>query len=71
MEKNYIISKMGLRDGLSIDFVNERFSIDFLKKYEKTLEKYYEDGIIERKGNRIRFTDYGIYQSNKFFVDIV
>lgn len=71
MEKNYIISKMGLRDGVNIDFVNRRFSIDFLKKYEKTLKKYYEDGVIERKGNRIRFTDSGIYQSNRFFVDIV
>lgn len=71
MEKNYIISRMGLREGLDIEFINKKFDIDFLSKYKSQLDKYCEDGLITKTENYIKFTDEGMYQSNKFFVDII
>ena len=71
MEKNYIISRMGLREGLNIDYVNKKYGINFLEKYKDQIAKYLREDIIEQDGKYIKFTDNGIYKSNRFFVDII
>lgn len=69
IEKNYIISRMGLKEGIDINEINKRFNIDFLNKYKNQIEKNKE--ILEIKNNKIRFTENGMYYSNEFYLDII
>lgn len=70
-EKNYIISKMGMIEGIRIKEINKKFGIDFLKKYKYVLDKYMDENIIEIKGDIVKFTKDGIYYSNRFYMDII
>lgn len=70
-EKNYIISKMGMIEGINIEYVNERFGIDFLDKYNTAIEKNVKDNIVQIKDGRLIFTEKGMYLSNKFYLEII
>lgn len=70
-EKNYIISKIGMNDGISIKEINKKFGIDFLKKYKIILDKFTNENIIEIKDDIVKFTNKGMYYSNKFYKEIL
>lgn len=70
-EKNYIISKMGMNEGINLDYVNKKFNINFLEKYNNIVQKYIDEGIVEIIDGRLRFTSKGIYLANRFYVEII
>lgn len=70
-EKNYIISKMGMIEGVSIQEFNKKFGIDFLTKYKSELDKFIKENVIEIKGDRVKFTKKGVYYSNRFYMEII
>lgn len=70
-EKNYIISKMGMMEGIDIDYVNKRFKIDLLKKYKTAIEENLKANIIELEDGRLKFTEKAMYLSNKFYTEII
>lgn len=70
-EKNYIISRMGMMEGIIIKEINKKFGIDFLKKYKTKLDKFINENIIEIKGDVVKFTKEGLYYSNRFYIEII
>lgn len=71
LEKNYIISRMGLDEGIDIETINSKFKINFLEKYKKEIRKNIDIDILEIKDNHVKFTNHGKYYSNEFYMDII
>lgn len=70
-EQEYIILSMRLLQGFDIDFINQRFGIDFLNKYQEAVEKHLQTGLIQIKDNRLQFTQRGLDIDNQFYPDII
>lgn len=70
-EQEYIILSMRLLQGFDIDFINQRFGIDFLNKYQEAVEKHLQTGLIQIKDNRLQFTQRGLDIGNQFYLDII
>jgi len=63
-----IILGLRLNRGLSISNINEKYNINFIKKYRKILNKLNGHALIRISGDRIYLTDKGRDLSNTVFV---
>lgn len=71
LEKEYIIVKMRLLEGLKFHEVNQRFGIDFEEKYAEVIKKHLKLGTIEGREGGIAFSRYGLDVGNQFNLDII
>lgn len=69
-EKEYIIFKLRESAGIDLSKFKKRYGVDFLKKYDKQINKFRDDGFFEID-SAIRFTKKGMSLSNEFFVEII
>ena len=70
-EQEYIILNMRLIEGLSIEEVNRKFGIDFLKKYDYAVQKHLKTGLLQLQDGRLKFTQLGLDVGNQFYLDII
>lgn len=70
-EKEYIMLNLRLLKGFNIKEINQKFNIDFMKKYQKAIEKHLAAGVIEITDDRLVFTDFGLDVGNQFYLDIL
>ncbi|MBR6099486.1 radical SAM family heme chaperone HemW [bacterium] len=64
---------LGLRrmDGINSSLINEKYNIDFKKKYKNILDKYTASGHITKTENGYKFTVNGILVSNYILADFL
>ena len=64
---------LGLRlmQGINVKNINEKFEIDFEKKYAKILEKYLADGFLVRQNGIYAFSKKGVLVSNCILADFI
>lgn len=70
-EHEYIMLNMRLIKGFSIEDINQKFGIDFLKKYQYAIDKHTKNGVIRISDGRVFFTDFGLDVGNQFYLDIL
>ena len=70
-EQEYIILSMRLIEGVSIEEVNRKFGIDFLKKYDYAVQKHLKTGLLQLQDGRLKFTQLGLDVGNQFYLDII
>ncbi len=63
---------MGLRKtrGISLKEFKERYNLDMFELFPN-LKKHLENGLLERKGDCLRFTKKGVYLSNQVYMDLI
>ena len=69
-EKEYIIFKLRETEGICLETFREKFSSDFLEKYEKAINKFKDQDFFEINSN-FSFTKKGMSLSNEFFIEII
>lgn len=67
----YMILRLRLMDGVSIDVVNEKFNIDVLKRYETEIKRLVELNLIEINDTSIILTDKGLDFANVVWEEFV
>lgn len=70
-ETEYVMLRLRLFEGLSLDAYKATFGRDFLAKYGKKLERYIAGGFMHAKVGRIAFTVKGMYVSNYILSDLL
>ncbi len=70
-ETEYVMLRLRLFEGLSLDAYKATFGRDFLAKYGKKLERYIAGGFMRAKVGRIAFTVKGMYVSNYILSDLL
>ena len=60
--------KTGKVKGFSIDDMDKKFDINFLKRYRVELKDLLKNETIEIKNRRVRLTEYGFDVSNQVFL---
>lgn len=70
-ETEYVMLRLRLFDGLSLDEYKATFGRDFIAKYGKKLERYIKGGFMHAKVGRIAFTVKGMYVSNYILSDLL
>lgn len=66
-----IILGLRLNSGLNISEINDKYNINFLKRYEDTINKLEADLLMIKDGNSIRLTDRGRDLSNRVFIEFM
>lgn len=66
-----IFLALRLTDGVNIAQINEKFGIDFCKKYSKILEKYSKNGLLKYDENRCYLTEEGFLLSNNIMAEFI
>ncbi len=64
---------MGLRliEGIDIEGMNQCFNIDFIRKYQNVIDKYFHLNMLVIKGNYLKTTALGIKYLNNILVDFL
>ena len=70
-EEEYMFLGLRTARGVSREEFKKRFGESFPGTYEKTLLEYYQQGFMEKNGDRIRLTDKGIDVSNIIMADFL
>ncbi len=71
-EREYIILKTRLIDGLKIEEINKKFEIDICKKYKTQLDKMIKYGLLEKTSDsRIKLTSRGLDLANVVWEEFV
>ncbi len=60
----YVMLRMRLDAGVDMNVFEERFGVDFYKKFGHLLEEYIEGGFVRRIGDSYSFTSKGMFVSN-------
>ncbi len=66
-----IILTLRLNQGLDIKSFNEKYSVDFMEHYSKTINKLLEYKLIVFEGYRLRLTSLGMDLSNSIFIEFM
>jgi len=66
-----IILTLRLNQGLDIKSFNEKYSVDFMKHYSKTINKLLKYKLIVFEGYRLRLTSLGMDLSNSIFIEFM
>lgn len=69
-EKEYLMLNLRMMQGFDISDFNNKFGLDFEKKYADILQKNKDLGILDVKKGKVSFTNYGIDNGNMFFRDL-
>lgn len=56
----FIMMNLRLSSGFNINDFNERFNVDFNKKYKEQLEKLCNSGLLIVENNQVKASDYGL-----------
>lgn len=70
-EKEYIMLKMRLLEGIDYATINQRFGIDFQAKYREVIDRHTHLGLIQETPRGIAFTSLGLDIGNQFYLDII
>lgn len=70
-EKYFIINRMGLKEGINLEYFSARFGERFEVKYKELLEKYRLQNLIQFDQNAVSFTELGMLNSSKFYMEII
>ena len=70
-EREYIILKTRLIDGIKIEEINRKFEIDFCEKYKMQIEKMLKYELLEKTNGRIRLTTKGLDLANVVWEEFV
>lgn len=69
--ENYIMLSLRKNEGIDIEKINDRFGINFLKEFEKTIDDLKKEKLIEIKEGKIKLTykgmDFSNYVIEEFF----
>ncbi|MGI5949904.1 MAG: radical SAM family heme chaperone HemW [Peptoniphilus sp.] len=65
----FIIMGIRLNEGINVNEINERFNIDFEKKYRSAIKKNIESGLLEKKDDNYKLTTLGRDLSNSVELD--
>lgn len=65
----FIIMGIRLNSGIDVEEINERFNIDFEKKYEKAINKNINIGLLEKSERNYKLTEFGRDLSNAVELD--
>lgn len=69
-EKEYLMLNLRMMNGFEISDMNSKFNIDFMEKYYDIIQRNLDNKILNLKGDRITFTEYGIDNGNLFFREL-
>lgn len=69
-EKEYLMLNLRMMQGFDISDFNNKFGLDFEKKYADILQKNKDLGILDVKNGKVSFTNYGIDNGNMFYRDL-
>ncbi|MCK5812403.1 MAG: radical SAM family heme chaperone HemW [Clostridiales bacterium] len=67
-EKEFIMLRLRLNEGFSLDTFKEKFSCKFTEKYEQIIKKLTDDNLINISSNKVSLTDKGKDFSNQVFL---
>ncbi len=67
-EKEFIMLRLRLNEGFSLDTYKEKFSCIFTEKYEQIIKKLKDDNLINISSNKVSLTDKGKDFSNQVFL---
>lgn len=70
-EKYFILNKMNMLEGIDLEKFKQKFGHDITDDFKEKIEEFIDNGLIEIKNGKIRFTSKGIYLSNQFYVEII
>ncbi len=70
-ETEYVMLRLRLFDGLSLEDYRREFGRDFLSKYGKKLDRYVDGGFMSLDSRRLAFTVKGMYVSNYILSDLL
>lgn len=70
-EREYIILKTRLIDGLEIEEMNQKFGIDVCEKYKTQLDKMIKYELLEKENGRIKLTSKGLDLANVVWEEFV
>ena len=60
-----------ITDGINVENINQKYEINFEKKYEKVLSKYLNTGYIIKTNNGYKLTDNGLLISTVILADFI
>ena len=69
--ENEIILGLRLCNGIDIKKINQKYKIDFIKKFEKIINKYLDIELIKYEKDTIRLTRKGILLSNEIMSEFI
>jgi len=70
-EKEYIFLALRKAEGMNLKEFNVNFGIDFLKKYEKIVDKFQRGNLLEIEGDFIRLSPAAYFVSNEIFAEFM
>lgn len=70
-EREYIILKLRLIEGINIEEINKKFNIDVLEKYKKPIEKMVNYNLLEKINGTLRLTKKGLDFANVVWEEFV
>ncbi len=66
-----IMLALRLKEGININNLNNKYQIDFMKRYEQVIKKYANLKLMRLTNNRCRLTRQGILLSNEIMQDFI
>ena len=71
ISEDEIMLALRLKDGIDIEKFNDKFKIDFLKKYKPVIEKYCRLNLMKLDNNHLKLTEEGILLSNEILCEFI
>lgn len=66
-----IFLNLRLKEGLDVDYINNKYNIDIYQKYKKEFDKFISLGFMEKEKNIIRLNKKGIVVSNEILCEFI
>ncbi len=70
-EKEFIFLALRKTKGMNLNEFRSKFKIDFLKKYQKTIDKFQQQNLLEIEGDFIRLAPDAYFVSNEIFSEFM
>ena len=70
-EREYIILKLRLIEGINIEEINEKFNINACEKYKEQIEKLMKIALLEKDEKKIRLTKKGLDLANVVWQEFI
>ena len=70
-EKEFIFLALRKTIGMNLNKFNEEFNCDFLIKYQKIIDKFYQKNLLEIEGDYIRLSSKAYFVSNEIFAEFM
>jgi len=67
----YIMLRLRLNEGISVNEIARRYGVDFVALYGKKAERYIQYGYMKRSGDRFFLTTQGMFISNYILSDLL